>query len=755
MMASKEKSTNNLAPASSANKLPVKFGTFSGVFIPSVMTIFGVIMYLRMGWVVGNVGLFSTLLIVTIASLVTFITGLSISATATNMNVQGGGAYYMISRSLGLEAGAAVGVPLFLAQALGISFYLAGFAESVYFIVDAIPQYAIAMIALGAVFVTAYTSAGFALKSQFFIFVLIICSLISFFMGKPPSETVLQELATKIPDVSFWTAFAVFFPAVTGILAGVSMSGDLKEPAKSLPLGTLLAVVAGFIVYMLIPVFLVVNVSDPDVLKSSIVMQKISLYEPLIIAGVWGATLSSAIGAMLGAPRTLQALARDGILSKYLSKLGKGHGEDDSPRIATFITLIVAGAGVMLGDLNAIAPILSMFYLTSYGVLNFSAGIEGLIGNPAWRPRFRFPWIISLAGAFLCFSVMFMIDSGSSIVALLVAVALYNITSRRKLKTDFGDLKRGILMALARYSIFKLSALPKNTHSWRPNILVFSGSPTSRWYLIELAEAITHGKGFLSVATILPKDSSAENRMSDIHNTISEYLRKRGINALVSVSASEDVIQGVVQLVRSYGMGTVVPNTIVLGDSKNEENYQEFAEMMIRVYQTKRNIMIIRKGDEELDTQKVHKRVDVWWGRERENAGLSLTLGYMLQNSPKLAGAELHLNSIVTSVDEAPVALKSMEEFIKNGRFDAKANVYVTEPDKSMIFDKIRSVSQDAVLVFMGIEPPKLDKFVEDKQGYIEEYSNYYVELLNRTEGFPPTAIILTAEDIKFSEIFK
>ena len=284
-MASKEKSTNNLAPASSANKLPVKFGTFSGVFIPSVMTIFGVIMYLRMGWVVGNVGLFSTLLIVTIASLVTFITGLSISATATNMNVQGGGAYYMISRSLGLEAGAAVGVPLFLAQALGISFYLAGFAESVYFIVDAIPQYAIAMIALGAVFVTAYTSAGFALKSQFFIFVLIICSLISFFMGKPPSETVLQELATKIPDVSFWTAFAVFFPAVTGILAGVSMSGDLKEPAKSLPLGTLLAVVAGFIVYMLIPVFLVVNVSDPDVLKSSIVMQKISLYEPLIIAG--------------------------------------------------------------------------------------------------------------------------------------------------------------------------------------------------------------------------------------------------------------------------------------------------------------------------------------------------------------------------------------------------------------------------------------------------------------------------------------
>ena len=235
-----------------------KFGTFKGVFTPSILTILGVIMYLRMGWVLGHMNLFQTILIITIASVITFFTALSISATATNMKVGGGGAYFMISRSLGVEAGAAIGVPLFFAQALGIAFYLAGFSESLQVIFPDLPIQAISAITLAALTALALFSADLALKAQFVIFAIIILSIVSFFIGGgQPPEIDPNKLADS--NIGFWAVFAVFFPAVTGILTGVSMSGDLKKPEKSLPYGTLAAVIIGYIVYITIPVFLANN----------------------------------------------------------------------------------------------------------------------------------------------------------------------------------------------------------------------------------------------------------------------------------------------------------------------------------------------------------------------------------------------------------------------------------------------------------------------------------------------------------------
>ena len=455
------------ATASRLITIDRKFGTFQGVFTPSALTIFGVIMYLRLGWMVGNVGLAATLLIVVLASAITFLTALSIAATATNMKVAGGGAYYMISRSLGLEAGGAVGIPLYFAQALGISFYLSGFAEAVLNIYDVWPAPTVALVALGLLFGLAFKSADIALKSQLLILGLIIISLFSFFLGDSPDPATLESLRVDSLEVGFWTAFAVFFPAVTGIEAGISMSGDLKKPGKSLPLGTIAAVLCGLVIYIAIPIFLAATVADSEALKSSKIMQKIATHESLILVGVWGATLSSAMGALLGAPRTLQALARDGVLSKYLRFLGRGFGTDDAPRIATVATLVVASAGILLGDLNAIAPVLAMFFLTSYGVLNFSAGIEGMIGNPAWRPRFKTPWWLSLAGSGGCFVAMFMIDPGSTFIALLVSATVYYLMKRKNIQREFGDLRHGMLLFLAHYSIFKLSELPPNLKSWR------------------------------------------------------------------------------------------------------------------------------------------------------------------------------------------------------------------------------------------------------------------------------------------------
>lgn len=728
-----------------------KFGTFKGVFTPSILTILGVIMYLRLGWVLGSVGLFQTLIIITISSSITFLTALSISATATNMKVEGGGAYFMISRSLGLEAGAAVGLPLYIAQSLGIAFYLAGFSESLQMIFPGIPIQLISILTLVALTIIALISADLALKTQYVILTIIVLSLISFAIGGG-TLTPIDPSKIVSKTENFWVVFAIFFPAVTGILSGVSMSGDLKEPAKSLPLGTIASVVISYFIYMAIPIIFTENplVTKEQLLHNPMIMKDIAYFGVLVILGIWGATLSSALGNILGAPRTLQALAKDKVVFSFFAK---GTGPNDDPRIATALTFLIALIGILLGDLNAIAPVLSMFFLTSYGMLNLSAGIEGMIANPSWRPTFSVPWIFSILGAFGCFSVMFMIDPGATIISIILVFIVFYIMHRRKIDASWGDIRRGILMFLARSSISALANFQENTKSWRPNILVLSGTPTKRWYLVELANDISHGKGFLTIATILLKSSTAVNRLQKAQKTLEEFMKKKGVPALVRISVADDVISGTQSLVRDYGLGPIYPNTIILGETENEDNFIQFTEMVIRIYQAKRNLIIVRESN--LEAPRVsNKRIDIWWGRERHNAGFSLAIGYMLQSSRNWIGAELFLKSIATTNTNHSDAEKVLTEFLEEGRLDAKARVYDTDGDKTDVFRVIAEKSLGADLVFIGMLPPDLEAFEANPAQVVEEYSKYYQNLLKLTQNFPTCAIVLAAEDVDFHKIF-
>ncbi|SME93830.1 amino acid permease [Pseudobacteriovorax antillogorgiicola] len=719
-----------------------KFGTFKGVYTPSLLTILGVIMYLRMGWVVGHAGLLQSLIIVTISSLITFVTALSISATATNMKVEGGGAYYMISRSLGVEIGAAVGIPLFLAQALGISFYVVGFAESV---ISIFPDLSVPMVAVAcliALTALAYTSADLALKVQFFVLAAILLSLASFFWGTMNPPPLEEQVTQLISQESFWTVFAVFFPAVTGILSGVAMSGDLKDPSHSLPLGTIMAVLTGYVIYMTIPICLYYVVPE-SVLKSDLmVMAKISKVSQLFFIGIWGATLSSALGGLLGAPRTLQALAKDSVVFKQLSKT---YGVDENPRTATLVSFIIALLGILLGDLNAIAPVLSMFYLTSYGLLNFSAGIEGLIASPSWRPKFKPHWALSMLGAFLCSATMFMINPGATFLAAASVFLVYYYMQTRNMVARWEDMRRGILMLLARYSIYKLGKTKPNAKSWRPNFLVLSGAPTNRWYLIEFAHHITSGKGFLTVASVLQKNESNIKRRLSFSESIQDYLKKRRVSALVEVSLADDVNDGLHALVQTYGMGALAPNTILLGETEKEENFRKYAEFIQFSYFNQKNVVMFREGINPIRER--HRMIHVWWGRERQNAGLMLALAYMLQLSPDWKGAELYLNTIVKSEAEKTAAEKSLKNMLANGRLDVKLRIIVQEDWKESLSSTITKTSQDADLVFIGMRPP------DEKESY-EDYCNYYQSILVLTQDLPATAITVAAQDIDFAGIF-
>ena len=185
------------------------------------------------------------------------------------------------------------------------------------------------------------------------------------------------------------------------------MSGDLREPNRSIPIGTLAAVATGYVIYMVLPIVLAIRADPTTLIENPLIMKEMAFWGPAILFGVWGATLSSAIGSILGAPRVLQALARDGVLPRWLSFLGNGSKPNDEPRIGTAVTLGVATATVCIGDLNIIAPVLTMFFLTTYMVLNVSAGIEGFLQSPSFRPTFKVHWSLSMLGALGCLVVMF------------------------------------------------------------------------------------------------------------------------------------------------------------------------------------------------------------------------------------------------------------------------------------------------------------------------------------------------------------
>lgn len=711
--------------------------TFGGVFTPSILTILGVIMYLRFGWVVGNVGLIGSLLIVTISTVITFLTSLSIAAIATDQRVRIGGAYYMISRSLGIESGGAIGIPLYLAQALSVALYTVGFAESVVGVFPSLDIKLVGIVTTIAVAILALISAKAAIRAQYFIMFGIGISLLSLLFGSPIEQSNIEMWgAAESQSESFWTVFAVFFPAVTGIMAGVNMSGDLEDPGRSIPWGTFAAIGVGYVIYMGLPIILANRADAVTLIEDPLIMRKISYWGDAILIGVWGATLSSAVGSILGAPRVLQALARDGVLPRWLRWLGKGEGEEDTPRVGTILTLGVALAAVYLGNLNIIAPILTMFFLTTYGVLNVTAGIERLLGSPSFRPKFKVHWVWSMLGAVGCVAAMLLINALATAFAGIFVILIFIWLERREMQSAWGDVRRGIWMALTRAGLMRLDTA-KEAKTWRPHPLVFSGAPTKRWHLIDLAASITHNRGILTIATILSSDNVGTERQKIMEDNIREFLSKRGIHGLVRVMTASNAFEGSMRMVEAYGLGTLVPNTIILGDSENEELRADYCDMLASFYARKRNIVVVHENREEGFGDR--KKIDLWWGGLKGNGGLMMILAYLLQSSRRWLDAEVRLKMVVNDQPAAVDAQRNLERVIEKLRTGAKAEVLVSGGRK---FEEIlHESSSDADLIFLGMAEPG------------NNFLSYYENLQEKIDGLPTTVLVLAAEEISFGEV--
>ena len=537
------------------------FGTFGGVFVPNILTILGVIMYLRMGWVVGNAGLFNTLIILLIANSITLLTALSMSSIATNMKVKGGGAYFMISRSFGAEAGGGVGIPLYIAQTIGIGLYLVGFSESVVSLFPGVNQLLIGGLALIILTAIALVSSSIVVKIQYIILLVVGLSLVSFFVGKAPEASMISLVSNYGEGYGFWTVFAVFFPAVTGILSGISMSGDLKDPQKSIPIGTLMAVGAGAIIYFAMAIWLSAVASPSELVGNNSIIIELSRWSPLIYAGIWGATLSSAIANILAAPRTMQALSVDGILFK---KLKKGRGEMNEPVLATMITFVFAAGVLMIGDLNVIAPILTMFFLITYGSINLISFVEGLIERPSFRPTFKVHWSISLVGAIATIVVMFIINVLACILGFGFVITIYILIKKSQMEKNWGDIRRGLWSSVIKYALKQLDSHLEHPQNWRPNILLFSKNNASRRQLAHIANSLAKRRGFITFINLLEQHREDMQDVAEEMKNFKEFLREEDISGFANVAITDNMLMGQLMSAQVHGIGQYRQNTIML-----------------------------------------------------------------------------------------------------------------------------------------------------------------------------------------------
>ncbi len=705
-------SESHTGTADAAAPSSEKFGTFLGVYTPSVLTILGLIMYLRFGWVVGNVGLGITILIVLLASTITFITALSASAVSTNMQVGVGGEYFMISRSLGLELGGAIGIPLFLCRTLSITFYSYGLSESLLAFWPAawglIPPYTemgLAAAIIVVITLIAGKSAGLALRLQIPIMIAVGLSLVALVVGALSGGLQSPEWTPtyRTAPLGFWYVFAIFFPAVTGFTAGIGMSGDLKDPRKSIPRGTLGAVATGTLVYLCIPVLLAVTarVSGAELAEPGVIWVKVAVLGAwLVFPGLWGAILSSAFGSVLGGPRVLQALANDGLAPAVFARLSK----TGQPLVATLMSGIIALAAVGLGDLNSVARFVTILFLTLYVMINLSAALEKLVGDPSYRPTIAVPWYVSILGSLGAIVVMFLISPLACVIAVSLEFMLYIYLRRRSMRKRWGDVRAGVWMAMARFALLQLKNHRSDARNWRPNILLFAGDPNKRISLVRLACWFNQNRGVVTVCRLVT--GGLEENAHLVEETRQEMDRdmdQEGLVAFAEVNVVKDFERGVVDVAQANGIAGLHSNTVMFGWSRQPERLMSQLRMMRTLSALGISTIISRINWAHEPGQQ--KRIDLWWGGLQNNGDLMLLLAYLLTLNPQWRDARLCVRSIARSEEEREKQLAALAELIPGTRIQAESEVILLEQDQT-IPELIRDCSRTADVVFLGLREP-------------------------------------------------
>lgn len=687
-----------------------KFGAFAGVFTPSILTILGVIMYMRLGWVVGNAGLIGAIAIIIIAHIIAVTTGLSVSSVATDKKIGAGGIYYVLSRSMGIPIGGSIGITLYVGTALSIALYLIGFAESFNGFFDlgmSINDFRITgTIALVSLTILALISTSVALKAQFFILAAIIISLISIFLGTHEFAPESVNLFAPKNSVSLEVVFAIFFPAVTGFTAGIAMSGDLKDPKKSIPSGTLLAIGVGLIVYLGLAIFISFTINS-EVLKSDYnILMKMALFAPAVVAGIWGATLSSALGGILGAPRILQAMSLDNVTPKVF---GKGTKKNNEPINALLLVFVIAEIGILIGELDVIARVVSMFYLTAYGIINISYFLESW-ANPDFQPTFKLKRSIGLIGFFACFAVMFKLDMIAMFAAFILVGLLHFWLQKKQVEIQSNDVWHSVWGKIVSKGLKKIESQDLKNSIWNPNIILFSGQSKHQKHLLQLSKTVSGRTGIVTnFNLIVDKNLKKPLKKSDqiIRETLFNDLDIFGRQIKVN-----NIYTGITNIASIFGFSGVEPNTIMMGWPKGLENSAEYADMTENLLHLDYNLLYL-DFDQKAKFGN-YKTVDFWWREtDSKNAEMMLNIARFILESPRWNDTSIRVLFVNNSNKNEKLIKVKIAKLVADLRVQVEIKIINNAIEETPFYDLISKESAITDLTIIGIPNYKVEKQAE------------------------------------------
>jgi amino acid transporter len=732
-------------------------GTFGGVFTPSILTILGIILFLRLGYVVGNAGLARALIMIAMANAISVLTAVSLSAVATNLKVKGGGDYYLISRTLGLEFGGAIGTVLFLAQSVSIAFYCIGFGEALAGMLPLtgrlLPQI-IAAAAVSVLFVFSWLGADWATRFQYVVMAILGVALLSIFVGgvtRWDSGLAAGNWAPPQPAPPFWVLFAIFFPAVTGFTQGVSMSGDLEDPGKSLPRGTFMAVGLSAFIYFAVAILFAGGLPREVLVRDYASMTRLASIGSIIDAGVIAATLSSGMASFLGAPRILQSMARDRIFP-FLAPFAKGVGATENPRRGVLLSCGIAFATVALGNLNLIAPIVSMFFLISYGLLNYATFYEARAASPSFRPRFRwFDARLSLVGGLACLGAMLAINVAAGAVAIAVLFSIYQYLKRTAGPARWADSRRSYHLQRVREHLLGAAHEPEHARDWRPQLLVFSDDPERREPLLRFASWLEGPSGLTTVVQILEGEGAKMTRQRDeAEAELRKDLARIHSAAFPLVVAAPNLSVGAHTLVQAYGIGPLRANTILLNwleqvpGAEKSKSTRSYGRNLRGAFRLGCNILLLDAKEGAwaslagLPPDK--RRIDVWWWGDR-TCRLLLLLAYLMTRSEGWRGARIRVLAALTDSgeQETPETEDGYESTVEELRKTLEEVRISAEPEVAVNtnVEAVAEQSANAALVFLPFRL-KGDQLVGPFGGRVEDL----------LAPLPVAAIGLAAEDI-------
>jgi amino acid transporter len=602
---------------------------------------------------------------------------------------------------------------LFLAQSVSIGFYCIGFGEAVTGMLPAgnLPgSQVIAGLAVAFLCVFAWLGADWATRLQYVVMTALVAALISFFIGgtlRWDAVTLAQNWARPATGPDFWVLFAIFFPAVTGFTQGVSMSGDLKDAGRSLPLGTFLAVGVSMVVYFCAAVVFAAALPGEDLTRDYGAMKRVAYVDWLIDCGVIAATLSSAMASFLGAPRILQSIAQDRIFSVLLP-FAQGTGPTGNPRRDVLLSAGIALATVGLGNLNLIALVVSMFFLISYGLLNYATFFEARAASPSFRPRFRwFDARLSLLGAGGCLGAMLAIDLAASAVALAVLFAIYQYLERTAGPARWADSRRSYHFQRVREHLLAVAAEPEHPRDWRPCILVFCDDPERRDRLLRFASWIEGGSGLTTAGQILEGEGAQALQLRNkAEKQLQAYIAERALHMFARVLAAPDFRVGIESLLQACGLGEIRANMVLLSrvdelsSIQDSEGRIQYGRQLQEAIQLGCHVVVLDADKAEWTAIEqlppTERQIDVWWWGDKTSQ-LMLLLAYLMTRSEEWRDATIRVLA-PSSVEASEKTLASLRHTLEEVRIDAEPQAVL-----ELSPDSVAAHSTQSTVVFFPL----------------------------------------------------